>query len=85
MEEEYDIDDVSCLKCGNEQIHSRDCTNIFCEGGYIDDSEEDPINYGPGESEHRCPECRGTEIERWCPKCGANLSGVKLDWPEEHH
>lgn len=76
--EEYEIDGESiCPKCGHSPIHYRDCTN-FCEEGYIDEAENDPINYYPGELETKCEECRGTGIETWCPSCGENLSGIKL-------
>lgn len=86
MEDDYDIEDnVSCPKCGHSPLHSRSCASIFCEGGFIDASEDDPINFAPGECEHACPECRGTDIERWCPGCGENLSGVKLEWDEEEY
>jgi rubredoxin len=74
--EDYDIDnEVHCPKCGHSPLHNRFCTNFFCEDGYIDESEDDPINFMPGESERACPECKGTGVEWWCPKCGTNLSG----------
>lgn len=83
--EDYDIEDnVSCPKCGHSPLHSRDCIN-FCEEGFIDESDDDPINFFPGESERACYECKGTGIERWCPSCGENLSGVKLEWDEDDH
>lgn len=78
--DDYEIEtDLSCPKCGHDTLHSRDCTNLSCEDGYIDEYEDDPINFAPGEEERPCRECRGTGIERWCPKCGTNLSGFKFD------
>lgn len=75
MSDDYEIDyDVHCCKCGHSPLHNRGCTN-WCEDGYIDESEDDPINFFPGESEIRCPECKGTGVEWWCPSCGENLSG----------
>jgi len=83
MEQDYDIEnEFSCPKCGHSPLHSRDCTN-FCDMGEIDESEDDPINFMPGESRRICPSCRGTEIERWCPSCGVNLSGVEIAKQEE--
>lgn len=84
MSDDYEIhDDVSCPKCGHDRLHSRDCTN-WCDEGYIDENEDDPINFRPGESLRRCPECRGTGIEWWCPSCGENLSGVELKFQNEY-
>lgn len=81
--DDYEIDDeCSCPKCGRNPIHRRDCTN-FCNEGYFDESDDDPINFSPGESYEKCPECNGTGVEVWCPHCGANLSGVKLECEDE--
>lgn len=81
MSEDYEIDyENSCPKCGHSPIHCRDCTN-FCDEGYFDESEDDPINFYPGESERKCEECKGTGVEIWCPHCGANLSGY--NFPDE--
>lgn len=75
MSDDYEVDyEVHCCKCGHSPLHSRSCTN-WCEDGYIDESEDDPINFFPGESERQCPECKGTGVEWWCPSCGKNLSG----------
>lgn len=86
MSEEYDIEDeLTCPKCKHSPLHSRDCTNLFCEDGFIDESEDDPINNMPGESERQCGECRGTGVERWCPACGENLSGYKFSEEAEQN
>lgn len=77
MEDTYDIhDDLYCPKCKYSPLHSRSCTN-WCDEGYFDESEDDPINFMPGEELRECPECKGTGVEWWCPKCGTNLSGNK--------
>jgi len=74
---DYEIEsDLSCPDCGHSPLHSRDCTNIFCEDGYIEEFLDDVEIPGTG-YEVKCPECKGTGVERWCPKCGANLSGDK--------
>jgi hypothetical protein len=83
MSDDYEIDDeANCPKCGHSPIHYRDCTN-WCDEGYFDLSEDDPINFMPDESYRRCDECRGTGVEVWCPKCGENLSGKKLHDDED--
>ena len=47
MEDTYDIhDDVYCPKCKHSPLHSRSCTN-WCDEGYFDESEDDPINFMP--------------------------------------
>ena len=80
-----DIEDLeaTCPKCGQNPIRRRDCTN-FCEDGYFDESEDDPINFMPGESERKCDECMGTGAVVWCPKCGADLTLDKIKWDEEY-
>lgn len=78
---DYDIDDIPCPHCDNLFTHSRRCSEITCEGGFIDDSDEDYLL--PGTNIVECEECKGTGIERWCPHCGRNLSGIKIDYDEE--
>lgn len=79
---EYEIDyETSCPECGHDRIHQRYCNN-FCDDGYFDEYEQDPINFTPGEEYTTCYECRGTGIERWCPNCGENLSGINL-WDDD--
>lgn len=85
---EYDIDDRSCLKCDSSFTHSRHCTALHCDDGWIDEAEDDPINYTPGEEFVMCEECSGTGIEWWCPKCGTDLSKLSESEEEEeneHH
>jgi hypothetical protein len=75
--EDYDIDyDVHCPYCGKTPLHSRNCDN-WCEDGYFDEYEYDPINFLPGEELTKCDECNGTGVVWWCPSCGKNLSGDK--------
>lgn len=69
--------DEKCPKCQHSPIHWRDCANYCCEDGWIDMHEyDDPLWYDNGDVE-MCQECKGTGIEKWCPGCGANLSGVR--------
>lgn len=76
--DDYQIDyDETCPKCKHSPIHWRHCNNYCCEDGWIDMYEyDDPLWYDPGDVE-MCLECRGTGIEKWCPNCGSNLSGVR--------
>ena len=74
--DDYELDDTVCPNCGHGPTHSRYCQN-FCDDGWFDDYDEDPINFMPGESESLCQECWGTGVERWCPKCGINLQHPK--------
>ncbi len=70
--DDYEINDLPCPACGNNFTHSRGCTVIHCEDGWIDEYEDDPINFSPGEELLECQECHGTGVEQWCPKCGAD-------------
>lgn len=70
---DYEIDDIECAKCGHHSTHSRRCSEITCEEGYIDESDEDFLL--PGTNMAQCETCKGSGIERWCPSCGADLSG----------
>lgn len=71
---EYELDERACPKCKHVPTHWRHCTEPYCEDGYIDEYEEDAINFSPGEEYRRCEECHGTGINWWCPSCGADLS-----------
>jgi len=84
MQEDYEIDTCECPKCGHN-THSRRCSEITCNDGGIDESEEDYMIEGSVIVE--CDVCKGTGIERWCPKCGAELSGVHFEDEEynEYH
>lgn len=67
---DYDIDECPCPACGHALTHSRPCDVIGCEHGWIDEYDDDPVNFAPGEYLEPCTECRGG-IQRWCPNCGA--------------
>jgi rRNA maturation protein Nop10 len=71
--DEYQTEYGPCPHCGNATLHFRHCHEIGCEDGYIDEYDEDPINYSPGEELRQCEECHGTGIQRWCPACGKDV------------
>lgn len=84
MSDDYEIDsDLSCPKCNHSPLHYRDCTN-FCDDGFIDESDDDPINFFPGECERPCSECKGTGVVWWCPNCGEDLTGRINDLENEN-
>jgi len=74
MTEDYEIKDIDCPKCGHHLTHSRSCVEMYCEDGYIDKSNDDPVNFREGREFRLCRECWGTGFEHWCPKCGHNLN-----------
>jgi len=76
--DDYELDDLTCPKCGHNPLHSRQCTG-WCNDGVLDEYDNDPINFMPGEEIYLCPTCKGTGIERWCLKCGTDLSGVYFE------
>lgn len=76
---DYETEYELCPKCGHDETRWRQCANLFCDDGYEDEHDSDPINYGPGERMNVCRECSGTGIERWCPSCGADLSAAATE------
>lgn len=66
---DWEYSSISCPKCGNTMA-TRDCDVIGCDDGYIDEADDDPINFMEGESYERCSECRGTGCHLWCRECG---------------
>lgn len=73
---DYEIDnEARCPKCNHSPLHNRDCAELMCNDGFMDEADDDPINFMPGEREYLCPECKGTGVEWWCPSCGHNCSG----------
>jgi hypothetical protein len=84
MSEEYEYYDQTCPKCGHSPLHLADCTRIGCEDGYLDEFDDDPINFpAQGEEFYPCPECHGTGAVVWCPKCGTDLTGFKFPEDEQ--
>jgi len=81
--EDFDEEDFICPECGHEGTRSLTCTN-WCDDGWHDESEE---NFSlPGTDLVMCEKCNGTGLERWCPRCGANLSGRRdLEDPNEEN
>ena len=76
MDDDVQYDDGQCPNCKRwGTLRFRDCTEFNCEDGFIDEHEDDPINYAPGEEFSTCQECRGTGIVRWCSGCGTDLTG----------
>jgi hypothetical protein len=63
----------ACPKCGAWEVLRRDCNSLFCDDGYVDESEDDPINYMPGECLTTCEECGGHGCNVWCKNCGWDL------------
>ena len=70
--EDYEIDfDQTCPECAHDKSHYRDCDSLNCEDGVADENFDDAINFPlEGVDVYTCPECRGTGIMEWCPKCG---------------
>jgi len=67
--EDYEQDyDECCPKCEHSPIHYRDCNELYCDEGYIDENDLDPINFMEGESYIICNECYGTGVQEWCSK-----------------
>lgn len=71
--DDYEIEEGPCPHCGNAELHVMPCDVLYCEDGWIDEHEEDPINFAPGDSEYECRECHGTGWHRWCPACGKDV------------
>jgi len=75
--------DQSCPKCNHSPLRMKDCDRIGCEDGYLDEYEDDSINFYPGEEYIECPECKGTGSIIWCPNCGEELSGHRFPEDDE--
>ena len=72
--DDLDYLDTPCPRCGEFAVQSRRCDEWDCDDGWIDESEDDPVNFAPGESLVMCRECFGTGVVRWCSKCGCDLN-----------
>jgi hypothetical protein len=74
--EDYELIDEACPSCGFEgPTHGRDCDN-GCDEGFIDEADDDPINFMPGEEFRICSDCYGTGFLHWCPKCGFDFQNT---------
>lgn len=76
LEDNDDLFEPVCPKCGNTTVLSEKCHEITCQGGYIDESDEDYCLEGTVMV--KCSECQGTGFITWCPACGTDLTGKKL-------
>lgn len=74
IDDEIDLDDRPCPKCGAYEVCSRGCDEIHCDDGWCDEYEDDAINYAPGEEYTMCRECFGTGVLIWCRKCGFDIT-----------
>lgn len=72
MVDDYELDDMECPRCKHSPTHTRPCSELACEDGYISMYDEDPSFFDEDDYE-RCEECWGTGHERWCPKCGLDI------------
>ena len=72
--DDYELNDTPCPECGHSPSYGRHCQALQCEDGWVDESEDDPINFAPGEELTLCDECHGTGYEHWCPKCGHDFT-----------
>ncbi len=79
LDDDYDICDEACPKCGESAVRSRSCQVFDCDDGWIDEYHDDPINFLPGEEISMCHECCGTGVERWCSKCGCDITRLEYE------
>jgi hypothetical protein len=78
LDDDIEFDDEACPKCGHSPTHSRQCSVVGCDDGWIDMHEyDDPLFFDEGETE-MCEECSGTGWLRWCPSCGYDLQRARL-------
>lgn len=81
MSDDIEQYEATCPHCGHYPIHRRDCSEITCQEGFIDESDEDYCL--PGTVMVECEECFGTGCVLWCPACGADLT--KHQFEEEDY
>jgi hypothetical protein len=80
---DYEIHNhLDCPFCGENELRSRDCDNLFCESGFTDLYDDDPTNYPLG-TYTPCNCCVGAGIIWWYPSCGENIDADKIDFPDE--
>ena len=84
--DDTELAECSCPKCSSEEVYQRNCEG--CGGdGENEVYDDDPMWYEPGDTEI-CETCSGKGIERWCSKCGYDLSAnrekLKIEfWPDQ--
>ena len=80
---DYEFSDEYCPNCG-AVMHIRGCSELYCENGYVNRYEEDPLWYDEDDCE-QCEECHGMGYQEWCPKCGHDhaLYRSKLAYQEQ--
>lgn len=74
---DIDFDRSPCPVCGSDDVRTRSCDVIGCEDGQIDEYDDDPINFAPGEEYTTCQECYGFGYLCWCAKCGCDLNRIE--------
>jgi hypothetical protein len=74
LDDEIDYLDEACPRCGQREVRQRGCDDWGCDEGWIDEHDDDPINFSPGEEFTMCRECLGTGVLRWCAGCGLDIT-----------
>lgn len=76
MDDLDDMEDIDtpCPNCNAPTTRTRSCSVFGCEDGYVDEHEDDAINYAPGEEYSECGECFGFGALHWCPACGYDMN-----------
>lgn len=58
-----DYQETLCPVCGKHQSWNP-C--VECDDGWVDDGDDDGVNFSPGEEVRPCPECHGTRGHWTC-------------------
>jgi len=75
MEQEEET--IICKIHGEQPAAYLDCTSLFCDEGFVDESEFDCINFAPG-SYTPCDECKGKGAHKVCPECCAHEEDLRI-------
>ena len=75
--DEWEYSDFYCPKC-QTQLRQRECDNFYCEDGYVDLYEEDPLWYEEGDLQ-KCPDCNGNGYFRWCSNEDCDVSEAEIN------
>ncbi len=78
-DDDIEYTDEQCPKCGEYDVRSQYCIVTGCDDGYIDEYDDDAINFSPGQEFRVCEECRGRGFVRWCAKCGWDMNKEQAD------